>query len=110
MTEKEQAAIATIKRHLQDLEAVATAIARNTNAVAGKEKLQQWKEGASQSLSSDVGAVPGNRLATMKMTTGFYYGDMHDELADEVDMYRKFLKSLIKEIEAQTAQGSSTPQ
>ncbi len=110
MTEAGRAAIESIKRQLQDLESEAVKIAQNTNAVAGKEKLQKWKERAAQTLSRDAGSVYGNRLANMKMSTGFYYGDMHDELADEVDLYRKLLKDLIKEIEAREAEQASSSQ
>lgn len=110
MTETGRAAIESIKRQLQDLESEAVKIAQNTNAVAGREKLQKWRERASQTLSRDVGSMYGNRLATMTMSTGFYYGDMHDELADEVDWYRKFLKDLMKEIEAREAERASTSQ
>ena len=99
MTEREQAAVEFIGETLQELESIHAKALDALNAVQGKDQLQSWKKQALVALARKVGEEHARQLSKDWLETSYFVGDLFDELSDEVEMCRRHLKKIVKEIQ-----------
>ena len=99
MNEKEQTALAFLKKQIKDLETIQPHVIQTTNAILAKEQFLKWKKFVVNAVSEKLGSNYGKRLAIDWLETAFAGGDMYDEIADDVDMCLRQLRNLTKEVE-----------
>ena len=99
MTEREQAALEFLEHQLQGMEVIHKQAMDSLNAVLGKEHLQKWKKQVLTVLAEKVTPEHAKQLSKDWLETVFFAGDLFDELSDDVDMCRRHLKKLVKEIQ-----------
>ncbi len=97
MTENLKAAVEMLQRQVQELDAVLKQAATDLNAIAGGERVQQWKKRTIGLIAQHLGQVDAQRLANKRSELSSY-GDPMDELQDEIDMYREFLVVFVEEV------------
>ncbi len=69
------------------------------NAVQGKERLQKWKKQVVMAVTDHISQGLGKRLSKDWLETSYVAGDLFDELSDDVEMCRRHLKKLVKDIQ-----------
>ena len=99
MNEREQAALAFLKKQLKDLETIQPHALQTTNAVLAKEQFLKWKKFVVNAVSEKLGPTYGKRLSVDWLETAFAGGDMYDEIADDIEMCLRQLKKLINDVE-----------
>ncbi len=75
MTDQSDELLGYIQSQIEELNTIHAQAEKALNAVQGKDHVTKWLE------------------------TSYFVGDVFDELADEVDMCRRHLKKLAKEIQ-----------
>jgi len=103
MTENLKAAVEMLQRQVQELDAVLKQAATDLNAIAGGERVQQWKKRTVGLIAQHLGQADAERLAN-KRSEFSSYGDPMDELQDEIDMYREFLVNFAEEVKKRANQ------
>lgn len=99
MTEYEKAAVAFIRLQLKELEQIHEKALDALNAVQGRDQVHAWKKKAYEALKDKLPEKEAKQLSKDWLETSYIVGDLFDELSDDVDMCRRHLKRLIKEIE-----------
>ena len=99
MTEHEQSALDYIQLQIQSLDGIHQEAIDAFNAVQGKDRLLKWKRQVVQTVSDYISQEHGKRLATDWLDTAYFVGDLFDELSDDVEMCRRHLKRLAKDIQ-----------
>ena len=99
MNERDQTAFDYIQKQLQDLEAIHQKALDALNAVQGKDRLLNWKKEVVEGIAEMVSQEHGKRFSKDWIETSYFVGDLFDELSDEVEMCRRHLKKLAKEIQ-----------
>ncbi|GJL65599.1 MAG: hypothetical protein NPIRA05_05700 [Nitrospirales bacterium] len=99
MTEREQEAIDSILLKLKELEQIHEKALEALNAVQGRDQVVQWKKDALVSLKGKISESVEKQLAKDWLETSYIVGDLFDELSDDVDMCRRHLKKLLKDIQ-----------
>jgi len=97
MTENLKSAVEMLQRQIQELDAVLKQAATDLNAMAGGERVQQWKKRTTSLITQHLGQDDAQRLANKRSELSAY-GDPMDELQDEIDMYREFLVAFAEEV------------
>ena len=100
MTEREQAAVDFIRLKLQELGEIHEKALDALNAVQGRDQVHKWKREALDTLRGKISEAHEKQLSKDWLETSYIVGDLFDELSDDVDMCRRHLKKLIKDIEA----------
>ena len=100
MNDRDQAALDYIHRQLQDLESIHQQALNALNAVQGKDRLLAWKKQVVGEIATQVSPEHGKQFSKDWLETSYYVGDLFEELSDEVEMCRRHLKKLAKEIQA----------
>ncbi|MFB3145613.1 MAG: hypothetical protein ACE1ZO_00680 [Nitrospirales bacterium] len=98
MTDREQAAVAFLKKQLQDLEIIQPHALKTTNAIRAKEQFHKWKLYVIGAVAERLGPTYGERLQIEWIDTAYAGGDMYDEIADDIEMCLRQLKHLIREV------------
>ncbi|GJL51554.1 hypothetical protein [Candidatus Nitrospira salsa] len=99
MTEREQEAIDFILLKLKELEQIHEKALEALNAVQGRDQVVKWKKEALDSLKGKISESIEKQLAKDWLETSYIVGDLFDELSDDVDMCRRHLKKLLKDIQ-----------
>lgn len=99
MTEREQVAFDFIQQQLQSLDIIYKEAMNALNAIQGNERLQKWKRKVVVEVAERIGQEEGKRLSKDWLETSYVAGDLFDELSDDVEMCRRHLKKLAKEIQ-----------
>ena len=99
MTEREQAALDFIQQQIQSVDIIHQEALNALNAVQGNERLQKWKKQVVAAITEHISEEQGKRLSKDWLETSYVAGDLFDELSDDVEMCRRHLKRLLKEIQ-----------
>lgn len=89
-----------IQNQLVELHTIHEQAEKALNAVQGKDHLTKWKRKVVEELSHYVSPAYRQHLSVEWLETTYFVGDVFDELADEVDMCRRHLKKLAKDIQS----------
>ena len=100
MNEREQAALDFIQHQIQSLDMIHKEALNALNAVQGNERVQKWKKQVVAAITEHISEEQGKRLSKDWLETSYVAGDLFDELSDDVDMCRRHLKRVAKEIQA----------
>ncbi len=99
MTEQESELVAYIQKHIDELIDIHRQAEKALNAVQGKDHVTKWKRKVVEGLASYVSPEYLRHITQEWLETTYFVGDVFDELADEVDMCRRHLKKLVKDIQ-----------
>ena len=99
MTAREQSALDFLQLQIQSLDTIHQEALNALNAVQGNDRLQKWKKQVVMAVTEHISQEQGKRLSTDWLETSYVAGDLFDELSDDVEMCRRHLKRLAKEIE-----------
>ncbi|UCE62746.1 MAG: hypothetical protein JSU59_07620 [Nitrospirota bacterium] len=99
MTEREQSALGFLHQQIQSLDIIHQEALNALNAVQGNERLQKWKKQVVLAVTEHISQEQGKRLSKDWLETSYVAGDLFDELSDDVEMCRRHLKRLAKEIQ-----------
>lgn len=99
MTEQSKDLLAYIHNQLTELETIHKQAEKALNAVQGIDHVTKWKRKVVEELTPFVSSAYLQQLSNEWLETSYFVGDVFDELSDEVDMCRRHLKKLAKEIE-----------
>ncbi len=99
MTEREQEAVDFIRLKVEELGQIHDKALEALNAVQGRDQVVKWKKEALDALRGKVSEAQSKQLSKDWLETSYITGDLFDELSDDVDMCRRHLKKLIKDIE-----------
>ncbi len=99
MTEREQTAFDFIQQQIQALDGIHEHALDALNAVQGIERLQKWKKQIVLTVTDYISQEQGKQLSKDWLETTYVGADLFDELSDDVDMCRRQLKKLAKEIQ-----------
>jgi len=91
-------AINVIEKLVDELSEIVKRAKADGDIPAAKERLQRWKSHAVTHLSEEINPNEGKKLEN-KRKGSFIMGEPLRNLADEADMYRGFLLSLVEEIQ-----------
>jgi hypothetical protein len=100
MTDHTSELLSYIQDRLAELHLIHEQAEKALNAVQGKDHLAKWKRKVVGELSPYVSPAYRQHLSKEWLETTYFVGDVFDELSDEVDMCRRHLKKLAKEIES----------
>ena len=99
MTEREQSALDFLHQQIQSLDIIHQEALNALNAVQGNERLQKWKKQVVLAVAEHISQEQGRRFSKDWLETSYVAGDLFDELSDDVEMCRRHLKKLAKEIQ-----------
>ncbi len=99
MTEQESELVSYIQKHIDELTDIHQQAEKALNAVQGKDHVTKWKRKVVDGLAPHVSQVYLQHITKEWLETTYFVGDVFDELADEVDMCRRHLKKLAKDIQ-----------
>ena len=99
MTERDQVAFDYIQSQIQSLEVIHQQALDALNAVQGRDRVQEWKKKVVGEIGEKVSQEHGKQFSRDWLETSYFVGDLFDELSDEVEMCRRHLKKLAKEIQ-----------
>ena len=100
MDDRSQAAVDFIRLKIKELEQIHEKALDALNAVQGRDQVVKWKREAIDTLRGKISEAQIKQLSKDWLETSYIVGDLFDELSDDVDMCRRHLKRLIKDIEA----------
>jgi hypothetical protein len=99
MTEQESELVSYIQKHIEELTEIHQQAEKALNAVQGKDHVTKWKRKVVEGLAPFVSPEYLQHITKEWLETTYFVGDVFDELADEVDMCRRHLKKLAKDIQ-----------
>ncbi len=99
MSDQKQELLTYIQAHLGELDQIHDQAEKALNAVQGKDHVTKWKRKVIEGLAPYVSPAYLQHVTREWLETTYFVGDVFDELADEVDMCRRHLKKLAKEIQ-----------
>lgn len=100
MTDQSSELLAYIESRLTELNTIHEQAEKALNAVQGKDHVTKWKRKVVEELKPLVSPAYLQNLSSEWLETSYFVGDVFDELSDEVDMCRRHLKKLAKEIQS----------
>ena len=99
MTDQRSELLAYIQSQIEELNTIHAQAEKALNAVQGKDHVTKWKRKVVDGLEPYVSPVYLQHITKEWLETTYFVGDVFDELADEVDMCRRHLKKLAKDIQ-----------
>ena len=99
MSDQKQELLNYIHACLGELDQIHDQAEKALNAVQGKDHVTKWKRKVVEGLAPFVSQAYLQHVTKEWLETTYFVGDVFDELADEVDMCRRHLKKLAKEIQ-----------
>ena len=99
MSDQKQELLNYIQARLGELDQIHDQAEKALNAVQGKDHVTKWKRKVVEGLAPYVSTAYLKHVTKEWLETTYFVGDVFDELADEVDMCRRHLKKLAKEIQ-----------
>jgi hypothetical protein len=98
MSDQKEELLNYIQVHLEELNLIHEQAEKALNAVQGKDHVTKWKRKVVAGLAPFVSPAYLQHITKEWLETAYFVGDIFDELADEVDMCRRHLKKLAKDI------------
>ena len=99
MTEQETELLSYIQTQIEAITTIHAEAEKALNAVQGKDHVTKWKRKVVDGLAPHVSPEYLQHITKEWLETTYFVGDVFDELADEVDMCRRHLKKLAKDIQ-----------
>ena len=99
MPEQESELLSYIQSQIESITTIHAQSEKALNAVQGKDHLTKWKRAVVDGLAPYVSPEYLHPITKEWLETNYFVGDVFDELADEVDMCRRHLKKLAKDIQ-----------
>ena len=99
MTEQEAELVTYIQAHIEELTEIHQQAQKALNGEQGKDLVTKWKRKVIDGLPSYVSPSYLQHITKEWLDTPYFVGNVFDEIADEVDMCRRHLKKLIKNIQ-----------
>ncbi len=99
MTEQETELLSYIQTQIEAITTIHAEAEKALNAVQGKDHVTKWKRKVVEGLAPHVSPQYLQHITKEWLETNYFVGDVFDELADEVDMCRRHLKKLAKNIQ-----------
>lgn len=99
MSDQKKELLQYIQASLDELITIHDQAEKALNAVQGKDHVTKWKRKVIDGLSPYVSPIYLQHVTKEWLETSYFVGDIFDELADEVDMCRRHLKKLAKDIQ-----------
>lgn len=100
MNDQSAELLAYIQCQIEELNTIHAQAEKALNAVQGKDHVTKWKRKVVEGLAPYVSPAYLQHITKEWLETTYFVGDVFDELADEVDMCRRHLKKLAKDIQA----------
>ena len=100
MTAQSPELLTYIQTQIEELNTIHAQAEKALNAVQGKDHLTKWKRKVVEGLTPYVSPAYLQHITEEWLETTYFVGDVFDELADEVDMCRRHLKKLAKDIQS----------
>jgi hypothetical protein len=97
MPDSKSVAIETIRRQINELDEIFKQASGDLNTVAGSERIAKWKRRTIPLLAENVGPEDARRFSATDPGPSFS-NDLLEELGDEVEAYRNFLTTLLKQV------------
>jgi len=88
-----------IQSQIDEITTIHAQAEKALNAVQGKDHVTKWKRKVVDGLAPFVSPEYLQHITKEWLETTYFVGDVFDELADEVDMCRRHLKKLAKDIQ-----------
>jgi len=88
-----------IQSQIEEITTIHAQAEKALNAVQGKDHVTKWKKKVVDGLAPFVSPEYLQHITKEWLETTYFVGDVFDELADEVDMCRRHLKKLAKDIQ-----------
>ena len=98
--DKTQELLTYIQGKLGELDKIHEQAEKALNAVQGKEQVTKWKKKVIEELAPFLSKGYVRQISNDWIDTTYFVGDVFDELADEIDMCRRHLLKLTKEIQS----------
>ncbi len=98
MSDASSELLAYIQSQLDEISSIHDQAEKALNAVQGKDHVTKWKRKVIEGLAPFVSQLYLQNLKKEWLETTYFVGDVFDELSDEVDMCRRHLKRLAKDI------------
>jgi len=99
MTEQESELVTCIQAHIEELTEIHQQAQKALNGVQGKDHVTKWKRKVVEGLVPFVSAEYIQHITKEWLETTYFVGNVFDEIADDVDMCRRHLKKLAKDIQ-----------
>lgn len=99
MTDQSSELLAFIQSQIEEINTIHAQAEKALNAVQGKDHVTKWKRKVVEGLAPYVSEGYLQHITKEWLETTYFVGDVFDELADEVDMCRRHLKKLLKDIQ-----------
>ena len=100
MSDQTSELLTYIHSQIEELTIIHSQAEKALNAVQGKDHVTKWKKKVIAELTPLVSPTYIQQLTKDWIETTYFVGDVFDELSDEVDMCRRHLKKLTKDIQA----------
>ena len=100
MSDQTSELLTYIHSQLEELTIIHDQAEKALNAVQGKDHVTKWKKKVIAELTPLVSPAYIQQLTKDWIETTYFVGDVFDELSDEVDMCRRHLKKLAKDIQS----------
>jgi hypothetical protein len=98
VTDKIKTPVEMIQAQIQELDQLVKQAVSDLNAVRGLENVRKWKARTVRLIEEQLDQQEAQRFS-VKGTGPVFANDLLDELNDEVEDYRAFLVSLVKELQ-----------
>ncbi len=99
MSDETSELLAYIQSQIEEITTIHAEAEKALNAVQGKDHVTKWKRKVVEGLEPHVSPEYLKHITHEWLETTYFVGDVFDELADEVDMCRRHLKKLAKDIQ-----------
>ena len=99
MTEQESELVTYIQTCIEELTVIHQEAQKALNGIQGNDHVTKWKRKVVEGLVPFVSAEYVQRITLEWLETSYFVGNVFDELADDVDMCRRHLKKLVKEVQ-----------
>jgi hypothetical protein len=99
MSEQQSELLSYIQSQIEAITTIHAQAEKALNAVQGKDHVTKWKRAVVDGLAPYVSPGYLQHITKEWLETNYFVGDVFDELADEVDMCRRHLKKLAKDIQ-----------
>jgi len=93
--------VQVLRRHIGELDTILDAAQGDLNAVRGSERVAKWKAQTVTVLAQCLGPDAARRFSAIKPGPSFTQ-DLLEELADEAELYRHALATLIEGLNKRT--------
>ena len=88
-----------IQSQIDEITTIQSQAEKALNEVQGKDHVTKWKRKVIAGLSPYVSPAYLQHITSEWLETTYFVGDVFDEIADDVEMCRRHLKKLAKNVQ-----------